>query len=287
MDKGKLTLVPVGGLANRMRAVASAFHLCRCVGSRLSVVWFRDWALNAPFADIFEPVNSCLFELREATALDFVVTDRPRWRNAWLPAAMQWVLYGRRIYEKEVTPLKLRGFDFEAWARGHRCYMSCYQEFGSYPDDVYRAVFHPVRAVTERVNANAARFSDYTIGMHIRRTDHGEATAMSPTRLFVDAGRRELAAHPGMRIYLATDDEGVKRELGGVFGSALITSDGAASRDSVEGIRGGLVDMYTLARTSRIYGSAGSSFSPMAARIGGVELVELRTAGGGGTTVAR
>lgn len=256
--------------------MASACHLCRSVGSRLSVVWFRDRALGAPFSEIFEPVNSCLLEVRDASPLDFAVNDRPRRHNLWLPEAAQLLLYRRRIYEKEVTPLKQRGFDFEAWARGHRCYMSCYQEFGAYPDDLYRAIFRPVRAVAERVEANAARLAPYSIGMHIRRTDHGEATAKSPTRLFIDAGRRELALHPGMSIYLATDDEDVKRELRGAFGDRVITAEAPASRDSIEGIRGGLTDMYTLARTSRIYGSAGSSFSPMAARIGGVELKEVR-----------
>ena len=46
---GKITFVPVGGLANRMRAVASAVTLAAKTDSELSIVWFQDWALNAPF----------------------------------------------------------------------------------------------------------------------------------------------------------------------------------------------------------------------------------------------
>ena len=75
MNSGTLTLVPSGGLANRMRAVASAYSLCEATGSRLQVVWFRDWALNAAFNDIFEPVDPSLFDLREARILDFIVND--------------------------------------------------------------------------------------------------------------------------------------------------------------------------------------------------------------------
>ncbi len=274
--KGSLTLVPAGGLANRMRAVASAYRLCLAVGSRLHVVWFRDWALNAPFADIFEPIAAPGIDLCEAGVADAIVNGRPRRRNLWLPALPQALAYQRRIYEKSVTPLKQRGFDFEAWAAGRRCYMSCYQEFGAYPDDTYRLLFRPVASVMRSVEANAGLFADYTIGMHIRRTDHGEATAQSPTSLFIEAGRRELAAPPGLKIFLATDAQGVKAELTAEFGSRVITAAAAASRSSADGIRGGLADMYTLARTQRIYGSAGSSFSPMAARIGGVEMIEVR-----------
>lgn len=78
------------------------------------------------------------------------------------------------------------------------------------------------------------------------------------------------------RLYLATDDEGVKAEVLARYGRRVVTAPAEASRGSVGGIRDGLADMLTLARTSVIYGSAGSSFSEMAARIGGVPLEVLR-----------
>ena len=95
--------------------------------------------------------------------------------------------------------------------------------------------------------------------------------------------RQEHALRRWLRLshVLATDDQGVKAELTAEFGSRVITAAAAASRSSADGIRGGLADMYTLARTQRIYGSAGSSFSPMAARIGGVEMIEVRAGRGG------
>ena len=54
-SKGSFTLVPFGGLANRMYAMASAYCTCRANGSRLDVVWFREWGMKADFGDIFEP----------------------------------------------------------------------------------------------------------------------------------------------------------------------------------------------------------------------------------------
>lgn len=271
-EQGHLTLVPSGGLANRMRAVVSAYDLCRQTGSTLRVVWFRDWALNAPFHSIFEPINLPGITLRDARGVDFLLYDRARRRNLWVTKLPQWLIFDRKIDEWTVTPRKMRGFDFVEWQRGHMCYMSCYQEFGDCPATLYGQLFKPVKPVRDAVEAYKVRFSPYTIGMHIRRTDNAASIAQSPTRLFVEAGQRELASHPDLRIYLATDNEQVKDELRLAFGSRIITPRAKAARSSVDGIRGGLVDMYALASTRVIYGSADSSFSPAAQRIGGNEL---------------
>ena len=268
-NNGTLTLVPSGGLANRMRAVASAYNLCKTTGARLQVVWFRDWALNAPFKDIFEPIDPSLLHLREAHLSDFVINDRPRRKNFWIPRLPQALIYPHRIYEQNVTPLKRRNFDFEKWQRGHRCYMSCYQVFGSFPNSVYNSLFKPVNNVMRLIEEKEKLFSAHTIGMHIRRTDNTESIDKSPTQLFIDMGRRQIKCFPDLKIFLATDSEDVKNDLRREFGEHIITSDDKANRGDTDGIRRGLADMYTLARTQHIYGSAGSSFSEMASLIGG------------------
>ena len=43
----------------------------------------------------------------------------------------------------------------------------------------------------------------------------------------------------------------------------------------MDGIRDGVADMYTLARTQRIYGSFQSTFSEMASQLGGIPLQVL------------
>lgn len=78
---GKITFVPVGGLANRMRAVASAVMLAGKTKSELSIIWFRDWALNAPFYQLFKPVDREVACLRDASRLDYALLDRPRSKN--------------------------------------------------------------------------------------------------------------------------------------------------------------------------------------------------------------
>lgn len=275
MEKHSLTFVPSGGLANRMRAVASAIHACRATGCPLHVVWFRDWALNARFADIFRPIKAEGMTLREALPADFVLNDRPRRRNLWMPRPIQRMVYDKIIDEQQVTPLKRQGFDFNRWIGEGRNWMSCYQVFGDVPTTLYGELFHPVDNVMQRVQAFESHFSENTIGMHIRRTDNREAIEKSPTQLFIDLGRREQQKNANLRIFLATDSEEVKNDMKRAFGNSLITAEAEASRSSADGLCDGLADMYTLAHTQHIYGTAGSSFSVMAAAIGQVEMTIL------------
>ena len=261
-----------------MRAIASAYELCKKVDSTLQVLWFQDWALSAPFHSIFE--ETPLVAIREATILDHLLYDRARKKNLFLPALPQRILFQRHIKEQDVTPLKKQSFDFEAWACGKRCYMSCYQVFGTFPDERYQQLFHPVKAVMDVVDGYRSQFNSHTIGLHIRRTDNAESIAKSPTVLFINKVREEIEQHDDTKVFLATDSTEVKREFIAAFGSRIITPKEDACRDSISGIRGGVVDLWTLASTQKIYGSAGSSFSPMAASIGGVplEIMNAQTA---------
>ncbi len=69
MNKGKLLFVPSGGLANRMRAMASAWQMAQHTGVKVETVWFCDWALNAPFRAIFAPIEHKEMTVREKTQL--------------------------------------------------------------------------------------------------------------------------------------------------------------------------------------------------------------------------
>ena len=154
--------------------------------------------------------------------------------------------------------------------------MSCFCEFEDFPDELYRQLFQPVKEVMNEVNHFRDQFSDHTIGLHIRRTDHQQSIANSPDYLFFEKVEQEIACHADTKVFLATDNNEVKAAFCERFGDRVLFPKEEARRDSISGIRGGLVDMYTLAVTGKIYGSAGSTFSPMAAKIGGCEIEVLK-----------
>lgn len=267
MRKGRIMFVPVGGLANRMMATASAYTLAKRIDSTLQILWFQDWALSAPFTSIFKA--SEIINVKDASFTDKLLYDRARKKNLWLPSLPQKLLFERRMEENHLFNMNHQHFDFDQWAQGYHCHMSGFCQFEEYPDDLYRKLFKPVDEVMEGVNRNREQFSSHTIGLHIRRTDHVQAIANSPDQLFIEQVEKEIEQYADTKVFLATDNNQVKDTFRKHFGNRIITPTEEARRDSINGIRGGLVDMYTLASTCQIYGSAGSTFSPMAARIGG------------------
>lgn len=271
----KITFIPSGGLANRMRAMASAVNQSQLSGAEINMIWFSDWGLKARFCDTFEPFSIEKIRLREATVIDKITVDRARKSNFFIPSIYQKVVYSKRILEQQVTPLKKQNFDFVEWAREGNNYMSCYQVYGDFADyeGLIHKLFTPVKVIQDKIAVYTTQFSQHTIGMHIRRTDNAESIKCSPTEKFIEKADAEIAKDDRTKIFLATDDEETKKLFRQKYGDRVITPDVPASRDSLEGIRDGIVDMWTLAATDIIYGSKGSSFSPMASTIGRNALV--------------
>lgn len=272
----KMVFVPAGGLANRMRAMAASYTLARKVGVEMKAVWFRDWALNAPFHALFEPIHQEGLSVRDASFFDYVTLDRPRRKNLFVPRLYQRMMFRDALYEARITPLRMQYFDFEAWFRQGGIYLASYTDFYPYDYDLLRKLFVPLPDVRRQIDAFAEGFSSHTIGVHIRRTDNKASILQSPTELFVDAIDKEVDQNDDTVIFLATDSEAIKDEMRSRYGRRLLTAGDEADRNSITGIKGGVVDMYTLARTNRIYGSFQSSFSELASQIGGIEVHVLR-----------
>ena len=126
-------------------------------------------------------------------------------------------------------------------------------------------MFRPVPQVEAVIGKRVAAFSAYTVGVHIRRTDNALSIEHSPLDLFFDCLDQELAAHSDLCIYLATDSEEVKQAMRARYGERIVCAESKADRSTTEGIREGIADLWTLARTQKIYGSFHSSFSELAA----------------------
>ena len=272
-----MTFVPVGGLANRMRSTLSAIALARQTEGDVEIVWFQDWALHAAFHDLFSPLpSSPNVRIKEASAYDLWMFDRPRRKNFYVPALFQRLIFDARLYEHQIDSLRKSGFDFAEWAGRGRTYLAAYVPFYPYPPHLLREVFRPVPEVQAVIDRRCADFSPYTIGVHVRRTDNTLSTEYSPLELFFARIDEELAAHDDLCVYLATDSEEVKQAMRRRYAGRLVCAENEADRSSTQGIREGVADLFTLARTRKIYGSFYSSFSELAAELGGVPLEVVR-----------
>lgn len=227
--------------------------------------------------------------IRDARGFEKLLFARPTLKNLHAPHLLQRLCYRHIIYAPQIWYLNRDGFDYEAWFRQGGTLMTAYRDFCPWTSDDLRQLFRPNDGVRRLIDERCRDFTPNTIGIHIRRTDHQQAIDESPLELFIEAIDREqesssrMAAYDGapFSIYLATDDEATKAALRRRYGKRVITSEAEATRESTDGIRDALVEMYALSRTRHIYGSAGSTFSPIAACLGDVPITILQRDGTG------
>ena len=86
-----------------------------------------------------------------------------------------------------------------------------------------------------------------------------------------------LSREPGVVFFLCTDDHTVKNKLEYEFGNSIITRNIPLSRSDEVGMRQAVVDMYLLARTTKIICSYHSSFSLVASELSGTPIEILTT----------
>lgn len=271
MSQGTITLVPVGGLANRMKAIDAAYHLAKDCGSKLKVIWFKDKGLNCRFDHLFQHPTDSIITIREATFCDLLLEDRPRKKNFFLPWLPEHLKYDACIYERQATKLFYNHFDYAAWARNRRVYLASCVYFHPQPVEKLFKLFQPIDSLQQEIAKRCAGFNEHTIGIHIRRTDNIASITQSPTELFIKQMEEFVEHQPDTTFYLATDSEEEKQKLKQVFGERISMSGHAAERNSLQGMQDALVELYTLSRTSRIIGSMQSSYSETAAQIGRIQ----------------
>ena len=264
-----LTIVPFGGLCNRLRATLSAGQLARSeTAKNVQVCWSSDFECAAHFDELFESIDGEGFSVKHQTFWN----ARPLRRNLHLPYYLRRLRYGcQKIWIRPQNGEDIR----EIAARAKRVWVSsCHDMVGLSPAD-YQAL-RPLPALQAQIDALTQQFGTKTIGVHIRRTDHRDAIAKSPTEAFRQAIEREIDSDAATRFFLATDDIALKQQLQARYGEHIIAQPmDDCLRTTRRGIEQAVVDLYCLAATQKIYGSTTSTYTLTAANIGDIPLQEV------------
>lgn len=273
----QLTLVPIGGLANRIYAITSAIAFCKDYDVKLRIIWFKDKGMGADFHSLFDlssEVDKSKVEIIDAKWYHYIY-DRPRKRNLWLPSLWQYLAFRKRIYEKDISS----GLPIEKLLNITKSSSSLYMiHFGLF---YYKVPFAKelslVSQIRNKIEDRIRTFSlkDNVIGIHIRRGDHQVSIARSPLSLFIDKINEEIANDPYIRFYVASDSYSVKKKLMKMFGERIITFGGDVKRDNRVSIEDALIELYSLSATKKMYGSQASTFSELAAKLGNIEIEVL------------
>lgn len=254
MEKS-ITLVPYGGIGNRISAIESAIRLSKQIGASLRVVWLRDWGMKALFGDLFSSIPNVA--ISNPSLWNYVAEDWPRKRNLFIPAPFQGIRYDRCFYGDR------RFITEEDILEARKIYItSCY---GFFPGESDYSIFSPSACVLNRVTELTKSFTEKTIGIHVRRTDNKISIEKSPTTLFIS--RMKLEPKETM-FYLASDSQQVKQELSEYFPGRVLTDSLTLKRGSLEAEIEAAAELFTLSRCNKIIGSYQSSFGLRAAAIG-------------------
>lgn len=263
------TLVPFGGLGNRIYAICSAIAYCQENKKSLKILWFKDHNLNCPVSDLFSiNAESESINLVDASLMDLILRDNPRRRNFWIPKFFQRFLFDRRIYVPEVYDVVSihKKNDFGDLEKFNHVFMVSYWYFYKTPDMWKVITINPkIDARVDELIEKCKSHSNRVVGVHIRRTDNTYSIEESPTELFIYKMEKEVEINKGnVRFYLASDSLDVKKELVNRFGNLIITSMEPTSRNNKKGIIDAFVELNVLSRTDKIYASSKSSFSELA-----------------------
>lgn len=283
MNKGKILLQPMGGLANRMRVISVLFELCCNVEAEFEVLWVNNDDCGASWRQLFKEPP---FIIKDINGSYIHAYRSKRWYRR-LPHLL-WLFYHKYTWlsNNDVCALtavdtpensaKIR-LDWECRLRnGERMFVVTGDNLGPVND---LSMFIPIRELQNEVDSLWELFSkkfNVIYGLHIRRTDNIWSITSSPIDLFEKKIHDVLLQNPDSAFYLASDDEDTIRDLNAKFGDKIIVRDKELSRKTSVGMQNALIDMLLLSKCKKIFGSYFSSFSEMASWIGGVELEVIK-----------
>ncbi len=260
-----ITIVPVSGLGNRIRVVASAIKVAEDLDVKIRVVWQSAWDCRAGFEELFQPFSSGQVSICQGNFMDTPATKD----NLLLP-----MLLRKFRYQTEFRCFRPSGaVDLRSLiGQGQSFYMDTCYALGPYSREHVRRCFRLRHDLEKQVEETAAGFPSRTLGIHVRRTDNRMAIKFSPLTAFRQKIDAMLDNGEVEGLFLSTDDDRVRDYFCKTYGSRLITRRVVLNRNSLQGMRDAVVDLWCLSRTSRLLGSYYSSFSETAAELSGIPL---------------
>lgn len=272
-----ITIAPIGGLCNRMRALASALSLGRRIGARVDLIWYRDTSLNCDFKALFTQPEG----LSRVIVVD-LTSILGRWlRKALIVSRSHG---GRGLYDQGyIAKARQAGVTLDQEFCGKKVFIETSSSFSeplNYDD------FTPVKEIEEMIALTSIQL-DNAVGIHIRRSDNKLSIKHSPTEKFEEIMCGMLASGYCERFFLSTDSDEVERYMVDKFSDKLVMHPKRTCDRSVDSsIKDAVVDLYCLASCKKVVGSYWSSFSETAACLGCKELVVVDVFAGADSPVA-
>ncbi len=274
----KIYVEPFGGLANRMRTVASAISLAQELNRQTLVIWDNNKDLNCSFEELFKPIDN----VKIIKKVKWHAQVRSSYHKGKLKSIVinivnRFLGIDHCIVEQDFLKMEWEDkLNLRARLTDKKnIYIRTCQEFSNGKKLI--RLFIPTEKIQSTLNVLLKSFNANTYGIHIRRTDNEKSIKYSPLRLFIDEIDCSVKNVPDVKFYLATDDPETEAILKNKFEDRIITvPQKNLERNNSDGIKAALTDLLLLANTKKILGSYWSSFSSVAALINNIPLKILK-----------
>lgn len=271
MRNSRLRIVPVGGLANRMRAIGAAYSLAKTLGKVLCVVWRSNNELKAQFSLIFK-TDQLPFQLTEANAFEYRLQyECPRKKNFFISGLTAFITQKKLFYIDNTLSDRLVR---EIENHSGDVIINSGTDFYDFDPDLLPEIFKFTDKVVSAKH-KILKEKKPQIAVQIRRTDNLNSIDRSPLSLFEQKIQDLISCDPSLEIFLATDDEQTKLYFSQLYPDNIIFNTTQASRTTPGGIIDAAAEFLIMSECKKIYGSYWSSFSEIAALYGNVPLEVL------------
>lgn len=259
------------GLCNRMRGISSAYQFAREMGGQpLTIIWADNHECNCALDKIFTikadiPVHIINisymrnFRMRRWKERAVIALIRQRCQEKFIDDDV--------YMDKEIL--------LEKAGKARNTFITS-AAYWLASEKLYE-MFVPTENIQKMVANICSELGEYSVGVHLRRTDHVGSIENSTTSAFINWMNSEIAEKPKVKFYVASDDSTEKRHLKEIFGERIVMQENMElSRETEQGIIGAVTDLYALASTNKILASVGSSYSDVAAQIRGIQKVDVK-----------
>lgn len=267
-----ITLLPNAGLCNRLYSIASAVSYAKSHPEDvIRIFWYDFRVCRSRFSDLFKnPIGDSGLVVEELPLSRLKDVPANKY-NLFLPYLIRKACYDLQFTDKYKPEV------FEEVSKGRRNVYVCHcNEFWARPDPPRKLsdLFVPQPQIQEEIDRVCSQFSNRrAVGLHIRRTDNVRSIANSPVEGFERQIEKELQTDPDTVFYLASDDLEVKAHLKEKYDGSVISPDFDLDRNSYNGIKCAVIDLFCLGRTEKIYGSFASTYSTFASQLFDIPLI--------------
>lgn len=181
----RLTLLPWGGLANRLRTIAAAYEYCKQFGYELQIKWICNNDLNCKWNDLFKPLPDFI-TIKNLHRYYSMIYSVPYQRNLYLPYFYQKLHYDTVLHQKDIQTITNQKQLIHKLAQGDSIFIRTYTQFYDTSPAIYSQLFKPIDHINKLIDNYTNQFNNNTYGMHIRRSDNLQSISGSPLHLFDD-----------------------------------------------------------------------------------------------------